>query len=101
MLYGDNSKIDWRTCSPSDFVGCKVMPLGLRVMQQWSAHTGAHVEFEVLRDGADGGEVGGVVEVFLHRLRCDLTKFVLHSFSNTHGVHGDSCVHAQQRTSHA
>lgn len=52
--------------------------------------TWAHVELEVLGNGADGGEVGGVVEMFFHRLRCDFTQLVLYSFSNTHSVHGDT-----------
>lgn len=57
--------------------------------------TWAHVEFEVLSDGADGSEVGGVIEMFLHRLRSDFTEFILHSFSNTDCVHGDACTQGQ------
>lgn len=58
--------------------------------------TWAHVEFEVLGDGADGSEVGGVIEMFLHRLRGDFTEFILHSFSNTHCVHGDTCTQGRK-----
>ena len=34
----------------------------------WLGRTRAHVEFQVLCDGADGGEVGAVVEMLLHRI---------------------------------
>lgn len=58
--------------------------------------TWADVEFEVLSDGADGGEVGGIIEMFLQRLGRNLTEFIFHGFSNAHRVHGDTCVRAQK-----
>lgn len=57
--------------------------------------TWTDIEFEVLSDGADGGEVSGVVEMFLHRLRCNLTKLIFHSFPHADCIHGDACARAQ------
>lgn len=54
--------------------------------------TRAHVELQVLRDGADGAEVGAVVEMLLHRIGRNLPKFIFHSFADAHGVHGDTCT---------
>ncbi len=49
------------------------------------------IEFEVLRDLADGSEVGGVEEVFFHGLRGNLSQLILHGFTHTYSIHGDTC----------
>ena len=63
--------------------------------------TWTDVQLEVLSDGADGREVGGVIEMFLRGFGRDLTKLLLYSFSHAHSVHGDACVRAHTDRSSA
>ena len=63
--------------------------------------TWTHVQLEVLSDGADGREVAGVIEMFLHGFGRDFTKLILDSFSHAHSVHGDACVRAHKDHSSA
>lgn len=55
--------------------------------------TWADVKFEVLCNGADGAEVRGVVEMFVHGFRSDLPELVFHGLPHAYSVHGDPCRH--------